>query len=215
MGGDNPVQRISLGIRSLTPQGHLISMLLDEGRFEALNREAQKVMRKVAPRLEGILRSLSPEVLRTMIALPHEQWREEFIPRFLSTASYEEMIEELGRFISHMRERWFSMSIEWPREHALHEARSLLNRALGDGSHPRAGEFAAMKACRHGDQGGMRMILDTLTRSLQGQALTRYIDSHILPGIYELTPDQSLTLAQAYLEKFRSLPGLERERVQP
>ena len=166
-------------------------------------------MRRVNPRLESILRSLSPEVLRDMIALPHERWREEFIPRFLSTASYEEMIEELGRFISHMRERWFSLSIEWPREHALEEARALLNRSLGDGSHPRAGEFAAMKACRHGDQGGMRMILDTLTRSLQAQALTRYVDSLILRGIYELTPDESLTLAEAYLEQFRSLPGLE------
>ena len=152
---------------------------------------------------EEILHALSPEVLRDTVALPHEQFREEFMPRFLSTSSHDEFLDELGRFVAHVRQRWHSVDVSWDHELAVSEARRLLEETLG--------EHEAMRAVRHGDRGGLRSILDTLTRLLQLQALSHYLDTFVLPKIEHLEYEQSIALAEAYLEEFAALPGMEFE----
>ena len=158
--------------------------------------------------LDEILDDLSPSVLLERAVWPLEQWREEFTPTFLTTSSYQEMIDEVARFVCFMRERWFSTSLEWPQERGRSEAMRLLNSELGGGE-SKAGEFAAMKACRYGETGGLRMVLDSVARGLQREALSRHLDIVVLPKIAGLSADESMRLADAYLEEFRDLPNVE------
>ena len=152
---------------------------------------------------EEILHALSPKVLRDTVALPHAEFREEFVPRFLSTSSHDEFLDELGRFVTHVRQRWHSVDIPWDHELAVSEARRLLEATVG--------EHEAMRAVRHGDRGGLRSFLDTLTRQLQLQALGHYLDTFVLPKIEHLEYEQSIALAEAYLGEFEALPGIEFE----
>jgi len=153
--------------------------------------------------LEELLHALSPAVLRAQFVLPHDAWREEFLPRFLTTTSHDELVAELGRFVAHLQEQWFGNVLPWPREHAETTARRLLTRM--------GGELAAMRRCRHADHGGLRTLLDDLERALQEEALTQYLDCHVMPMLYHLTPAESLHLAEQYLHEFNLLPDGELE----
>ncbi len=159
--------------------------------------------------LDALLLALAPTTLRTQFVVPFQEWREEFTPSFLTTTSHDELMQELGRFVSHLQEHWFRNAIPWPHEQAIATARRLLNQTFGDNRHHEAGVFAAMRACRHGDHGGLRTILDTLTRALQQEALTHYLDCRVLPMISRLSPRESLQLARAYRDQYRVLAGLE------
>ena len=163
------------------------------------------------PQLERILHALSPEVLRSTIMLPHEQYREDFIPRFLSTASHDELITELGRFVQHVKRCWHHIDFDWPDDLSQDEARRLLNTAVGAGPHDRAGELAALRMCRHGDHGGLRAVLDGIVQVLQADALGRYLDFVVMPQIKRLPIAESLRLAAAYRDTFQTLPGIELE----
>lgn len=150
-----------------------------------------------------LIKALSPEVLRDKITLPHEEYRETFVARFLATSSHNELVDELACFVRHVRKHWHHLTIEWPRDLARDEGRRLL-RAAG-------GEFAAMQAVRHGDHGGLRGILDQVTKALQAEALAHYLDICILQKIEHLSFKESLALATAYRDTFRTLPGIELE----
>lgn len=159
--------------------------------------------------LDEILAELDPQVLRTTIEIPHHQWRMEFEPRFVVTSSHEEMMRELGRFIAHMQERWFGSSLPWPPERAEVTLRRLLDRRIGNGLHPKAGEVAAMRICRHGENGGLRFLLDELTDALVDEALTQYLDYKVLPKIYRLNAGESLLLAGQFLAAHGTAVGME------
>lgn len=124
--------------------------------------------------LENLLRCLSPETLRRTILLPVQQIREEFMPRFLSTESYEEFIGEFARFVRHVKKHWLKTGVEWPDEYAEGEARRLLEESVGTRE--------AMKAVRHGDQGGLRWVLDEAMKRLREEAIVHYVDTIVLPG---------------------------------
>lgn len=149
---------------------------------------------------------LEPSHLRRLVALPWDEMREEFIPRFLSTNSYNEFILEVGRFVATSKERWLSTNEKWPADRAKSDVRQLLDETIG--------VEAAMRAVRHGDQGGMRHVLDTLAKELQAQALTQYLEHRVLPAIHSLKAYDSMTLAEAYLREFKSL-GIEVEHPAP
>lgn len=159
--------------------------------------------------LDAILEELAPERLRATFLRPFGSWRETFEPRFLVTDSYEEMMAELGRFVGHMQGRWFGDRISWPESFAKAKTWKLLARELGDGRNPRSGELEAMRICRHGERGGMRYLLDVLTDGLLREALDQYVDAVILPRVYRLTCEESLELADRYLEVFAAFPGEE------
>lgn len=158
-----------------------------------------------------LLDLIAPSVLRDRFDLSYGAWREEFQPRFLTTDSYEEMIGELGRFVAHVMSRWFGHGVSWPIDRGRGTAVELLNNQLGDGAHPKAGEFEAMRVCRHGENGGMRYLLDVLGRALMQQALTQYLDCVVMPRINRLGPAESLALAERYLELYRVVPGMKLE----
>lgn len=158
-----------------------------------------------------LLEALSPDVLRRQFQLPHAAWRDEFIPRFLVTESYEDMVEELGRFVGHIKERWFGDRVAWRPDHARSIAVELLNERLGGGLHPKAGVFAAMHICRHGDRGGLRYLLDALSQALLQESLDQYLDLVVLPMIQRLPVEESLDLARQYVATYDVLPGLALE----
>lgn len=162
--------------------------------------------------IEAILVELSPQALRETVEMPHHRWRQEFEPRFVMTENHEEMMGELSRFMTHMQERWFRSSIPWPLERAAVSVRRILERKLGSRLHPHGGELAAMRICRHGENGGMRYLLDLLTEALIEQALSQYLDYHVLPKIYSLDPESSLQLAEEFLGTFGNAGGVELER---
>ena len=160
--------------------------------------------------LKEILDLIAPEALRDRCREFHES-REQFEPRILTTSSYDEMMEELGRFVGMVQQRWFHAPFPWPKDRAEQTARRLLNKSLGDNLHPKSGEFKAAQLCRHGDQGGMRTVLDALADSLLEEALVQYLDCQVLPMIYELDPQSSLRLAESYLERYPEQPEHYRE----
>ena len=164
----------------------------------------------LSPVLGKLLEALSPKVLRETVLLPFDVAREDFEPRFVSTSSYEDALDELVRFIQHVKRKWLRTDVEWPRDLARDEARRLLASAAGGPDH-RAGERAAMAMIRHGDRGGLRGVLDLVVSMLQAQALGQYLDTVILPQVNKLPLEDSLALAQAYLEEFDTVPGLDLE----
>lgn len=159
----------------------------------------------------ALLDALSPEVLRGRFQLPHGAWREEFVARFLTTESYEAMVDELGRFVAHMMTRWFGDRVVWPLDRGRATAVRILAEKLGDGLHPKAGEFAAMKMCRHGDRGGIRHLLEVISEALLKEHLEQYLDFEVLPRIQKLPFEQSMDLARRYLEMYDVLPGVPLE----
>jgi len=155
--------------------------------------------------VQELLHALSPQVLRGQFRLPHAAWREEFVPRLLATESYEDMMDELGRFTAHVMTRWFGDRVgRWT-------AVRLLNEKLGDGLHPKAGELAAMKMCRHRDRGGIRHLLDVISEALLNESLNQYLDFVVLPRIQQLPFEESIDLARQYLQTYNVLPGLSLE----
>jgi hypothetical protein len=161
--------------------------------------------------IQELLDSLSPDVLRGQFQLPHAAWREEYVPRFLATESYQEMVDELGRFVGHVMERWFGNRVAWRPDHAKSIAVRLLNEKLGDGLNPKAGEYTAMRMCRHGDRGGIRYLLDTISQALLREKLDQYLDCVVLPRIQHLPFEENLDLARQYVATYDVLPGLSLE----
>jgi hypothetical protein len=161
--------------------------------------------------IQEVLHALSPEVLRGQFQLPHAAWREEYVARFLATESYEDMVDELGRFVAHVMTRWFGNRVPWPADRGRSTAVRLLNEKLGDGLHAKAGEFAAMKMCRHGDRGGIRYLLDLISEALLQESVKQYLDCVVLPRIHQLPFDESMDLARRYLETYDVVPGLAME----
>jgi hypothetical protein len=128
------------------------------------------------------------------VALPLDELREEFVPRFLTTDSYEEFIAAMARFVRHVKRGWLRTGVEWPDEHAEGEAKRLLEESVG--------VQEAMTAVRHGDRGGLRRVLDEVTRRLQEEALPQWVESTILPQVLSLSAEKSVEFAEAYLERF-------------
>lgn len=156
--------------------------------------------------LREILELLEPSRLRGRVALPWDEIREEFIPRFLATDSYEEFISEVGRFIATAKQRWLSTDMKWPADYAQSEARRLLEDSMG--------VQEAMRAVRHGDKGGMRSVLDNVAQALQTEALNQYLEHHVLPAIQSLDANESTALAEAYSREFKSIGiGVEHPAV--
>lgn len=159
--------------------------------------------------LEAILEKLEPDRIRALFLRPYGTWRESFEPRFLVTDSHEAMMEELGRFVGHVQERWFGGRVAWPAAYGREQAAQLLKQELGDSRDPRSGELAAMRICRHGERGGMRYLLDVLSDALLRQALGQYVDAAILPDVFRLTGEESLELARRYVATFGAFPAAE------
>lgn len=162
-------------------------------------------------RLSALLDALSPARLREQFSLPHNRWREEYVPRLLLATSYEAMMEELSRFVAHLEERWFGGSIRWPSERSRFTAIAILRKAVGDDRDPRSGEFMAMRMCRHGDQGGLRRLLDMMTETLLRQRLAQYLEAVVLARIYNLAPSDSIDLARQYARIYGDSTGMATE----
>jgi len=149
-----------------------------------------------------ILGVLASSQLRERVSLPWDRIREEFVSLFLAKDSYAEFISEVGQFVATAKKRWLSTTMDWPQELAESEARDLLERTVGI--------HEAMRAVRHGDHGGMRGILDVLCKQLQAEALEQYLQTQVLPEIHRLSAEESIRLAEAYLQQFKGL-GVEVE----
>jgi len=153
-------------------------------------------------RLDLILERISPETLRSKFSIPHAEWRDEFVPRFLTTTSHAEMLNELARFVAHMQERYFDCGVKWPHDRARDKAAKLLNGWYSNQHNSRAGEFAAMGICRSGSRGGLRMLLNGLARGLEFEALEQWVKFMVMPLIEQLTADERMDLAKRYLEVY-------------
>lgn len=152
-------------------------------------------------RLAQILKLLSPEALRRDVTLRVERYREEFQPRFLTTDSYDDLIDELSRFAEHMSARCLRVDNRLlPPWRGRTKTEELLEAT--------AGKLNAMRQCRSGDRGGLRGLLDAFTEQLQREAVAQYLRVKVLPLVQGLRPDESLELASAYLRVF-DLPDLE------
>lgn len=166
-------------------------------------------MSKEEQELAILLEAISPAKLRSKFLLPFNGWREDFQPRFLTTDSYDEMLDEAERFTSYMLERYFGIDFPWWPEHARMTAKRLLNSRLGPPPPPHSEAFSAMKICRHCENGGMRMLLDVLAQALLDEAITQYVDFVVFIRVRELTPNQRFKLAGLYQERYDLVPGLE------
>ena len=81
----------------------------------------------------------------------------------------------------------------------------LLNEKLGDGLHPKAGEFAAMKMCRHGDRGGIRYLLDLISEALLQESVKQYLDCVVLSRIYDVVPGLAMESPAGIMMRWRQV----------
>lgn len=111
----------------------------------------------------------------------------------------------MGRFVDHLRKGWLKAGVEWTDEHSEAEAMRLLKASV------RLRE--AMRAVRHGDQDGLRRVLDVVTRRLQKEALIQWVEARILPQLQDLSVGESLQAARGYLQEFGIL-GMKLESLE-
>ncbi len=151
--------------------------------------------------LDRLKRVLAPENVRPIFNAFHEE-RERFVPRMIRAASYDEMVEELARFYIAAQERWFHSPGAFDLDRARGAVVQILNRRLGDGSLPKAGEFRAARIARWGEQGGLRRLLDIVTDHLIDTALATYLDGVVMPLVNRLKAEELMILTGAYAGEF-------------
>ena len=147
--------------------------------------------------LDRVKDALAPGTVRPVFNVFHKE-RERFVPRVVRVTSYEEMLEELARFYIATQERWFHSPGTYDFNRARGAVVQILNRRLGDGSHPKAGEFHAVRIARSGEQGGLRHLLDVITDHLIDTALRTYLDAVVMPLVNRLSVVELMALMEAY-----------------
>lgn len=161
--------------------------------------------------IDYILEKLDPNYIDTMILKPIDEARATYIFDKISVGSYEEFIESITSYYTHILRKTSLQSLKISKEKYSIETLSLLKQVF-----PTETKYnASISNCINGYNGGLRVVFDRLTDFLKTDTRNKYVDSIINEEINPLEHDTKKYIVEEIINREKNNLGLNEKDLIP
>lgn len=147
--------------------------------------------------IRDLLGALEEREVARAVGIPHDEGRLSFRLDRNTVGTYREFEAIIGEFYNHQFTRCVSRGGRLPDYEARGRAKEIIEQ---EGRRRNGDIVTAYNDAHDGTNGGLRVVLDTISEGLKSEAVHRYVssvfDRHVAPNAW----DEKVALIRAFIE---------------